>query len=113
MGAAFSPVLLMFPQLGPMELVVILVIALMIFGAGKLPEVGSALGRSIKEFKKATADEPPAIPPSDSAPAPSTTIPAPPAAAAGQIYCAKCGAQATTDSRFCAKCGSALPTAVA
>jgi sec-independent protein translocase protein TatA len=39
-----------------MELVIILVIALMIFGAGKLPEVGSALGRGIKEFKKATTE---------------------------------------------------------
>jgi sec-independent protein translocase protein TatA len=98
-----------------MELVVILVIALMIFGAGKLPEVGSALGRGIKEFKKATADEPPAIPPSSAPPAPPTTAPTPAAAAAtpGSVYCAKCGAQATSESRFCAKCGAALPTVAA
>jgi len=36
------------------ELLVILVIILIIFGAGKLPEIGSALGRGIKNFKKAT-----------------------------------------------------------
>lgn len=114
MGAEVSPVLLVFPQMGPMELVVILVIALMIFGAGKLPEVGSALGRGIREFKKATADEPPAIPPSSPPPAATTPAPAPAAAAPpGSVYCAKCGAQASSDSRFCAKCGAALPTVAA
>jgi sec-independent protein translocase protein TatA len=46
----------MLPQLGPMELIIILVIALMVFGAGKLPEVGSALGKGIKEFKKSLND---------------------------------------------------------
>ena len=34
------------------ELVIILVIILIIFGAGKLPEIGSALGKGIKNFKK-------------------------------------------------------------
>jgi len=38
-----------------MELVIILVLALILFGPGKLPEVGKALGRSIREFKKATS----------------------------------------------------------
>ena len=37
---------------GPGELVVILLIVLIIFGAGKLPGIGKALGRSIKEFKE-------------------------------------------------------------
>ena len=39
------------------ELLVILLIVLVIFGAGKLPQIGDALGRSIKNFKKATKDE--------------------------------------------------------
>ncbi len=38
---------------GMPELVVILVILLLVFGAGKLPEVGAALGKSIKNFKRA------------------------------------------------------------
>lgn len=42
--------------IGTMELVVILVLALIIFGPGKLPEVGRAIGRSIREFKKATSE---------------------------------------------------------
>jgi|YelNatPaOPRAMG01_1025707.scaffolds.fasta_scaffold01030_32 sec-independent protein translocase protein TatA len=40
--------------LGLPELLVILVIVLLIFGAGKLPEIGSAIGKSIKNFKRAT-----------------------------------------------------------
>lgn len=42
--------------IGTMELVVILVLALIIFGPGKLPEVGRAIGRSVREFKKATSE---------------------------------------------------------
>ena len=40
--------------LGPFELVIVLVIVLLIFGAGKLPQIGDALGKSIKNFKRAT-----------------------------------------------------------
>ncbi|MFZ4439010.1 MAG: twin-arginine translocase TatA/TatE family subunit [Syntrophales bacterium] len=40
--------------IGMSELLIILVIILIIFGAGKLPEIGSALGRGIKNFKKAS-----------------------------------------------------------
>lgn len=39
--------------IGVPELIVILVIALVIFGPGKLPEIGSALGKGIRDFKKA------------------------------------------------------------
>lgn len=39
---------------GIQELIVVLVIALIIFGPRKLPEIGSALGKSLREFKKAT-----------------------------------------------------------
>jgi len=39
--------------IGIPELIIILVIILIIFGAGKLPEIGSGLGRGIKNFKKA------------------------------------------------------------
>ncbi|HUL01439.1 MAG TPA: twin-arginine translocase TatA/TatE family subunit [Nitrospirota bacterium] len=41
----------------PMHLLVILVIVLVIFGAGKLPEIGEGLGKSIKSFKKAISGE--------------------------------------------------------
>lgn len=46
--------------LGMPELIVILVIIVIIFGAGKLPEIGSGIGKGIKNFKEATKkdDEP-------------------------------------------------------
>ena len=39
-------------RLGPVEIGLILVIVLIVFGVGKLPQVGGALGKSIREFKK-------------------------------------------------------------
>lgn len=42
--------------IGMPELIVILVMFLIIFGAGKLPEIGSGMGNAIKNFKKATSE---------------------------------------------------------
>ncbi len=47
-----------FMGMGPTELIVILVILLVLFGGSKLPGLAKGLGQSIKEFKKATKDEP-------------------------------------------------------
>jgi sec-independent protein translocase protein TatA len=43
-------------NLGPGELLLILLLALIVLGPGKLPEVGSALGRAIREFRQAASD---------------------------------------------------------
>ena len=43
-------------NIGTVELVIILVIALLVIGPGKLPDVGAALGKSIREFRKAATD---------------------------------------------------------
>jgi sec-independent protein translocase protein TatA len=45
------------PALGAPELIIILVIIVLIFGVGKLPEVGQALGKGIREFRSATDDD--------------------------------------------------------
>lgn len=42
---------------GPLELVVILLVVLVLFGAKRLPEIGRALGEGIREFKKSLKDE--------------------------------------------------------
>ena len=44
--------------IGMPELIIILIIILIIFGAGKLPEIGSGIGKGIRNFKKATSDTP-------------------------------------------------------
>jgi sec-independent protein translocase protein TatA len=45
-------------RVGPTELIIILVIVMLIFGVGRLPEIGGALGKSIRSFKKSvTTDE--------------------------------------------------------
>jgi sec-independent protein translocase protein TatA len=68
------------PNIGPGELILILVIVLVIFGPGKLPDIGSAIGRGVREFRKASNDledsirgetkKPAAAPPPPAAPPP-------------------------------------------
>ena len=43
-------------HLGTTELIIILVVVVVVFGAGKLPEIGGALGKGLKDFRKATTD---------------------------------------------------------
>ena len=89
------------PNIGPGELILILIIAIVFIGPGRLPDVGAALGKSIREFRKASTDLteatrvdtsplPPAATPPAAAPAPTpepsvptptaSTVPAPIAA---------------------------------
>ena len=46
------------PNVGPMELIVILAIALIVLGPKKLPEVGKSLGNGIREFKESLNGDP-------------------------------------------------------
>ena len=46
-----------FPHLGWPEIVIILVVVLMIFGVGKLPQVGSAIGKGLRAFRRGQAGE--------------------------------------------------------
>jgi sec-independent protein translocase protein TatA len=50
---------------GVPELVIVLVILLVVFGPGKLPQLGASLGETIKNFKKGVKDEPRVINPKD------------------------------------------------
>ncbi len=53
-----TPFLAGFLGLGAPELIIVLVIMLVLFGGAKLPSLAKGLGQSIKEFKKASKDEP-------------------------------------------------------
>lgn len=85
----------------PGHLLLILLIALIVFGPGKLPELGSALGQGIREFKRAIGgDENPV------GPAAGTLSPGPAPTAA--VVCSRCQAPAAPDARFCTRCGQQL-----
>src|SRR5690242_3818189 len=84
------------PNIGPVELIIILVIALIVIGPGRLPDVGAALGKSIREFRKASSDItdatrvdtsplPPAAPAVPAASAPAPTAPPPAVAPAAPV----------------------------
>lgn len=45
------------PNIGPMEIIVVLIIALVVFGPKRLPELGKSLGRGIQEFKGTISGE--------------------------------------------------------
>ncbi len=49
------------PRIGPTELIIILFIILVIFGAGKLPEIGGAIGKGIRAFKRGQSEEQEAV----------------------------------------------------
>ena len=46
------------PNIGPLELAIVLIIALVIFGPKRLPELGKSLGNGLREFKNSVSSEP-------------------------------------------------------
>jgi sec-independent protein translocase protein TatA len=81
---------------GPMELVIILLMLVVVFGAGRLAELGGALGKGIKEFRSATHG--------DSAPA----APGSTASSAVATPCLACGLTNRVGQSFCGQCGARL-----
>ena len=63
----------MIPNIGPMEIVIVLIIALVVFGPKRLPELGKSVGNGLKEFKSSISDSPAAI---EAAPADDVAEPA-------------------------------------
>ena len=102
------------PTPGPLELVIILVIALLILGPGKLPDVGAALGKSIKEFRKASSDVQEAVTLNvDTSPLPATPAPAPVAQAAPAAPAAAVAAAVAAAPAPLAEAAPVAPTAPA
>ncbi|MBI2724528.1 MAG: twin-arginine translocase TatA/TatE family subunit [Chloroflexi bacterium] len=96
---------------GPFELIIIALIVVLIFGVGRLPEVGGAVGKSIREFRKATKDDEAAV--DASVNRTDTDVPAPAAAAAeNTAFCSECGGRNARSAKFCSSCGHAMGAAV-
>jgi sec-independent protein translocase protein TatA len=106
------------PVPGIPELIVILVIVIVIFGAGRLSELGGAMGKSIKEFRNATKDETAHLPAATTHPgepvaaAQVATAPvAPPAAVVVENKCPSCATVNPIGQAFCGQCGTRLTRA--
>jgi TatA/E family protein of Tat protein translocase len=87
--------------LEPWHLVVIVAIALIVFGPGKVADIGGTLGKGVKDFREAMDGK--------TTPAPTE----PPAVAAGpeDRHCPHCGASVGQEAKFCPQCGGGLGAA--
>lgn len=106
--------------LQPGHLIVILVIVLLIFGPGKLPELGKAVGDGLRELKKATSNEDKDAAPATLPAAPVATAPTPISAATstGPVtttttttttrVCPSCRGAVTAGDKFCGNCGASM-----
>jgi TatA/E family protein of Tat protein translocase len=120
--------------LQPIHLVVIFVVALLIFGPRRLPEIGRGVGKAINEFRKGTLEMTESLKdeiskPTQEAQAAAAGAPAPsiaplahaealspqaepaqfaPAQTATGNFCSQCGNPNPAEARFCNKCGSKL-----
>ena len=81
----------------PWHLIVVLVIVVMVFGPGKLPELGRAVGDGFRELKRATGD-------SASSPAALSALPV-----AANPACRACNTALPAAAQFCGNCGAAQP----
>ena len=89
------------PNIGGPELIIILVIVLIVFGAGRLPDVFGQLGKGIRTFRDASSGEDA----KGAAAAASTT------SAGSAKYCSKCGTALSAEAKFCPSCGTPTGTA--
>jgi sec-independent protein translocase protein TatA len=97
--------------LGPMELVIILLVLVMLFGATRLADIGGSLGKGIKEFRKEIAaddDEKP-VESAQSEPVASANGGAETVSA---VKCPSCGALNAVGSKFCSQCSASLTAPV-
>ena len=112
----------------PWHILVIVIVAFLIFGTNKLPDIGRSLGKTFTEFRKGTKEaaegfkeemQKPVTPATPTTPAaapdltpiPPADPPAQPAKPTGN-FCIHCGNPNLPEARFCASCGAKLPEKV-
>jgi sec-independent protein translocase protein TatA len=74
----------MFSQLGMPEILLILLLVLLVFGAKRLPEMGAAMGKGIREFKKSLKEVQESVDPGREDPPPARRLDAAPSATEGE-----------------------------
>lgn len=98
--------------MGPMELIIILIVVLVIFGPKNLPKIGSALGKTVKNVREGMEGdgEPKAEPaaPADEAVEVVADDDDADAPADDAKFCGNCGAKNPAGNAFCSKCGEKL-----
>ena len=95
-------------DIGPLEIGLIVVAIVLIFGVGKLGDIGGALGKSIREFRR-EKDRTDDLPQSAAAESKAeTTVINSEAQARGQKSCPGCGDKMSENARFCMGCGAKL-----
>lgn len=119
----------MFFGLQPIHIIIIVVVALLLFGPRKLPEMGRSVGKALNEFRKGTQEvtdslraevlnsaAPGTIPnpgiPATPTPPPAQSVPFQPVSIAppqAGNFCIHCGAANALEARFCNQCGKPLP----
>lgn len=96
-------------DIGAPELIIIAVIVLLLFGPGKAADLGSSLGKGIREFRHSIKDEDQTAPvASSSLPQSSPSIAATAASADGTRHCTTCNVALQTAQRYCGACGAAV-----
>ena len=95
-------------NIGGPELIFILVLVLIVFGAGRLPEVFGQLGKGIRTFRDESASTGSSVATAPTAPtAPSSPVaPSAPVAPAAATTCAKCQSPLPPSAKFCPSCGT-------
>jgi sec-independent protein translocase protein TatA len=82
-------------NIGGPELVLILVVVLIVFGAGRLPEVFGQLGKGVRTFREESSK-------ADASPSSGPVSPS------RTGFCTSCGASLSESAKFCAQCGKAV-----
>lgn len=90
--------------LGPMELVIILLVLVMLFGATRLADLGGSLGKGIKEFRKEVSSNDDADLPEAGGPVASSNG----AETVVAVKCPSCGALNSVGAKHCNQCGASI-----
>ncbi len=85
--------------IGPFEAIIILLVVVLIFGVSRVGDLGGALGKSVREFRKNSKDDGSADKSLSSAEPPGR-------------FCNNCGEQLNDEVKFCAKCGAPVQATV-